>query len=190
MFEPRLRLYLLAFALVTAASACSPPATETATADRASSDAAPGSPGAVTVRYWITGCSVSDDFWRLRKSTTVICDDRGRSLEGSRGTLTWADYLAAEEIDTLVVEGESLETIRFTLWWSVDDSFTPDRSLAAVQPVSRDAASRHVRFDLATAPRWRGRIRRFQLTWEGTPSPAARVRSAWATKGDARRGTR
>jgi hypothetical protein len=182
MLELRLRLYLVVFTLVTGVLACSRPATRTAIADRASSDVAPGSAGAVTVRYWITGCSVSDDFWRLRKSTTVICDARGRSLEGSQGALVWADYLAAEEIDTLVVEGESLETIRFALWWAADDSFAPSRSMAAAEPVTSESGSRQIRFELAGAPQWRGRIRRFRLTWEGTPSPSTRVLAAWGTR--------
>jgi hypothetical protein len=180
--EPRLRLYILAFAIVSGGMACSQPAAEAPTADRASRDAAPGSSDAITVRYWITGCSVSDDFWRLRKSSTVTCDARGRSLSGTQGTLVWADYLEAEEIDTLVVEGESLETIRFELWWAADDSFTPTRSAAPVQSASATSSSRQVRFDLARAPEWQGRIRRFRLTWEGTPSPTTRVLSAWGTK--------
>jgi hypothetical protein len=138
----------------------------------------------------------------------VTCDARGRALEGTEGTLVWPDYLSASELDSLVVEGDGLEPLRFVLWWSDDDSFTPERSLAsaaqdwslaavarngALEPAARDepAAADYrlgdrgaevVRFDLSRAPEWQGRVRRFRLAWSGTPPPDGRILGAWAMK--------
>lgn len=164
------------------------------------------------MRYWVAGCSVSEDLWRYRKeSATVACDPRGRALEGTQGVLVWPDYLAASELDTLIVEGEGLDEIQFELWWSADDSFTPDRSIGPVrsvepvhpgQPVrpivpvrpdqparpiepvpfdlrNGEASAHAVRFELAGAPGWEGPIRRFRLTWGGTPSERTRIACAW-----------
>ena len=138
----------------------------------------------LTVRYWSAGCSVSDDLWRYRKeSTTVTCDARGRALEGTQGTLVWPDYVTASEIDTLVVEGAGLEALQLALWWSDDDSFKPDRSLApSPSDRARGTPTQVVRFDLSASPEWRGRVRRFQLTWNGAPARDTRILGAWATK--------
>ena len=136
----------------------------------------------VTVRYWAAGCSVSEDLWRWRReSKTVTCDGIGRYLPGDSGTLVWPDYIAATEIDTLTVEGEDLAPLRFELSWSADDSFSPERSIVPVEPAGPRSPTA-VRFELNGSPEWQGRVRRFRLTWTGTPSHATRVIGAWGTK--------
>ena len=132
----------------------------------------------LVVRYWVAGCSVSEDLWRYRKSSTVTCDERGRFLQTAHGSLTWPGYVTAGEMDTLIVEGEDLDGLRFELAWSADDTFPPGRS---ARPVTDGASSRAIRFDLRAAPEWQGRVRRFRLTWSGAPSRAARVLGARGT---------
>ena len=82
------------------------------------------------MRYWVAGCSAPDDLWKYRKgSSTVTCDARGRWLESAHGALVWPDYLDAGDVDMIIVEGDALESLRFELAWSVDDDFTPARSV-------------------------------------------------------------
>jgi hypothetical protein len=100
-------------------------------------------------------------------------------LEGPQGALVWPDYLEADDVDTLTVEGEGLEGLRFELWWSRDGSFSPERSIA---PAGEPADPRAVRFDMASAPQWSGSIRRFRLTWSGATSRSSRVLRAWGAK--------
>jgi hypothetical protein len=133
----------------------------------------------VTVRYWVAGCSVGEDLWRYRKgSSTVTCDARGRALGATAGELVWPDYLDARDLDTVIVEGDGLERLRFELWWSIDDTFSRDRSVAAVA----DGISSERRFELREAPAWSGLVRRFRLTWSGEPSSSSRVVAAWGRK--------
>lgn len=133
-----------------------------------------------TTRYWVAGCSAPDDLWRYRKgSSTVTCDARGRWLESAHGVLVWPDYLDAADVDTIIVEGDALESLRFELSWSADDDFAPSRS---VTPDGDAANSREVRFTLRGAPEWRGLIRRFRLTWRGQPSRSSRIVAAWGRK--------
>jgi hypothetical protein len=172
--------------------ACSPSPFRADSAERSESrGAAPAPHDVITVRYWVAGCSVSEDLWRYRReSKTVTCDARGRTLEGGQGALVWPDYVAADEIDTVIVEGEGLDRLELALWWSADDTFTPRRSVAAAGVGSSGstpgstagAGSRAVRFELAGSPEWKGRVRRFQLTWTGRPSPASRIFGARGTQ--------
>ena len=190
--DRRLRRSPAALALASLVLACSPAPSggDPPGSVAASSPRAPPAPGpepqpSVTVRYWVAGCSVSEDLWRYRKeSSTVTCDARGRYLTGESGALVWPDYLEASEIDALTVEGEGLEGLRFELAWSADDAFAPGRSLDPVEPIDDGSRAREVRFELAAAPAWQGRIRRFRLTWSGAPSPGSRIFAAWATRGD------
>jgi len=142
--------------------------------------AGPGeTPGnGVTVRYWVAGCSVAEDLWKYRKSSTIFCDERGRFLESAHGVMAWPEYLMASEIDTLVVSGVGLAPLRFQLEWSTDDTFAPERSLMQVDP-PKDG---EVRFVLAGAPEWRGLIRRFRLTWTGEPPRDSRIVAAWGRR--------
>ena len=133
---------------------------------------------AVTVRYWVAGCSVAEDLWKYRKSSTIFCDERGRTLESAHGVLAWPEYLMANEIDTLVVQGVGLAPLRFQLEWSTDDTFAPERSLKQVDP-PQDG---EVRFVLTGAPEWRGLIRRFRLTWTGDPPRDSRILAAWGRR--------
>ena len=137
-----------------------------------------GSGDAVTIRYWVAGCSVAEDLLKYRKATTIFCDERGRTLESAHGVMAWPEYLMATEIDTLVVSGVGLASLRFQLEWSSDDTFAPERSLQQVQP----ANDGEVRFVLAGAPEWRGLIRRFRLTWTGEPPHDSRILAAWGRR--------
>ena len=138
-----------------------------------------GSGDAVTVRYWVAGCSVAEDLWKYRKSSTIFCDERGRTLESAHGVMAWPDYLMATEIDTLVVSGVGLAPLRFELEWSIDDTFAPERSVKQQVDASSD---REVRFVLAGTPEWRGLIRRFRLTWTGEPPHDSRILAAWGRR--------
>ena len=138
-----------------------------------------GSGDAVTVRYWVAGCSVAEDLWKYRKSSTIFCDERGRTLESAHGVMAWPDYLMATEIDTLVVSGVGLAPLRFELEWSIDDTFAPERSVKQQVDASSD---REVRFALAGTPEWRGLIRRFRLTLTGQPPHDRRILAAWGRR--------
>jgi hypothetical protein len=132
-----------------------------------------------TTRYWVAGCSAPDDLWKYRKgSSTVTCDPRGRTLASTNGMLVWPDYLIASDVDTVILEGEGLESLSFELAWSIDDDFAPSRS---VPQVARDGAG-DVRFALSEAPEWRGLVRRFRLTWSGDPPRGSRIVAAWGKK--------
>ena len=132
----------------------------------------------VTIRYWVAGCSVAEDLWKYRKSSTIFCDERGRTLESAHGVMAWPEYVMANEIDTLVIQGVGLAPLRFQLEWSTDDTFAPERSLQQADPV-KDG---EVRFELASAPAWRGLIRRFRLTWTGEPPHDSRILAAWGRR--------
>jgi hypothetical protein len=134
--------------------------------------------GGVTIRYWVAGCSVAEDLWRHRKSSTIFCDERGRTLESAHGVMAWPEYVMASEIDTLIVKGIGLEPLRFRLEWSTDDTFAPERSVQQVETV-KDG---EVRFVLAGAPEWRGLIRRFRLTWTGDAPHDSRILAAWGRR--------
>jgi len=167
------------FAVLLAAAAgwlaCSPAdgaaAQATHGGDHGASDA-----GLITVRYWVAGCSVAEDLWKYRKSSTITCDARGRTLASAHGVMRWPDYLAASDIDTVIVEGEGLDGLRFELEWSGDDTFDSGRSIEAT------AGASAVSFALGDAPEWRGTIRRFRLTWRGEPSPGSRIVAAWGRR--------
>jgi hypothetical protein len=214
MKNPSPAPFVLIFALVCGAQGCLPPSAPEGSAAPTGKEqpgagaradeptrGASESPNNVTVRYWLAGCSVSDDLWRFRKSSTVTCDARGRSLEGEEGVLVWTDYLGTEEMDTLVVEGEGLDTLQLELsWWA--DHHDADEPIVGMVPgsvrtgsvgsgsvgsgsgasdSSAGGASSEVRFELAGVPEWDGLVRRFQLTWSGTPSPSSRILAAWGT---------
>ena len=132
----------------------------------------------VTVRYWVAGCSVAEDLWKYRKSSTIFCDERGRTLASAHGVMAWPDYLMATEIDSIVISGEGLAPLDFALEWSIDDSFAPERSVKQLETSS----DREVRFVLAGLPEWRGLIRRFRLTWIGQPPTPSRIVAAWARR--------
>jgi hypothetical protein len=179
---------LLALALASCAwSACSPPSRLAAKEPPAivpppgESAAASGKNEAqwTTTRYWVAGCSAPDDLWKYRKgSSTVTCDPRGRTLASTNGMLVWPDYLIATDVDTVILEGEGLESLRFLLAWSTDDDFAPSRSV----PQVASAATTEIRFVLSEAPEWRGLVRRFRLTWSGDPPHGSRIVAAWGKK--------
>jgi hypothetical protein len=144
-------------------------------------DAATSSQEWITTRVWVAGCSAPDDLWKYRKgSSTVICDPRGRTLASTTGKLVWADYLKATDVDTVILEGEGLESLRFELSWSGDDTFT---AASSVEQARDRPDSPGVRFTLKGAPGWQGLVRRFRLTWEGEPSGTSRIVAAWGKKG-------
>jgi hypothetical protein len=126
----------------------------------------------------VAGCSAPEDLWKYRRSSTVFCDARGRTLASAAGVLRWPDYLDAGDLDAIVVEGEELAGLDFSLAWSIDDAFAP----SSVVPQARSSSATAVRFELAGAPDWRGTIRRFRLTWKGQPSHGSHVVAAWGTK--------
>jgi hypothetical protein len=144
-------------------------------------DAAAASPQWVTTRVWVAGCSAPDDLWKYRKgSSTVTCDPRGRTLASTTGKLVWPDYLNASDVDTIILEGDGLETLRFELAWSQDDTFAPQNSVRqAIDPADSSA----IRFTLKGVPGWQGLVRRFRLTWRGEPSHTSRIVAAWGKKG-------
>ena len=127
------------------------------------------------VHYWIAGCNVGEDLWKYRHdSTTVWCDERGRSFEGSQGQFDWPVYVAASEIDELILEGERLDSVELRFWWGQDESFELDRSVA-----SAASSPNEVRFALAAVPAWVGekeRLLRLRLTWSGGPAPLSRLK--------------
>jgi hypothetical protein len=135
----------------------------------------------ITTRVWVAGCSAPDDLWKYRKgSSTVTCDPRGRTLASTSGKLVWPDYLLATDVDTVILDGEGLESLRFELAWSTDDTFTTAKS---VEQASDRPDSPGVRFRLKGEPGWQGLVRRFRLTWRGEPSPTSRIVAAWGKKG-------
>jgi hypothetical protein len=140
------------------------------------------SPGWITTRVWVGGCSAPDDLWKYRKgSSTVTCDPRGRTLASTSGKLVWNDYLQATDVDTVILEGEGLESLRFELAWSTDDTFNAENSVdQTLLPGWSE-----VRFDLKGVGGWQGLVRRFRLTWSGEPSPSSRIVAAWGKKGTA-----
>ena len=103
----------------------------------------------------------------------------GRSLESANGALVWPDYLDAGDVDMIVLEGDALDSLRFELAWSVNDDFTPARS---IEQDDGAANPREVRFTLRGAPEWSGLVRRFRLTWRGEPSHASRIVAAWGKR--------
>jgi hypothetical protein len=184
------RLGRLSLALALAScgwSACSPPS-RLAAKEPPSIVPPPGGSAAAsgkneaqwtTTRYWVAGCSAPDDLWKYRKgSSTVTCDPRGRTLASTNGKLVWADYLIATDVDTLLLEGEGLESLRFELSWSTDDDFAPSRTVS--QALATGATE--IRFVLSKAPEWRGLVRRFRLTWSGDPPAGSRIVAAWGKK--------
>jgi hypothetical protein len=92
----------------------------------------------------------------------------------------WPDYLNATDVVTVLLEGEGLESLRFQLAWSTDDTFTTVNSVEQANDLSD---SPEVRFELRGAPGWQGLVRRFRLTWTGEPSPTSRIVAAWGKKG-------
>ena len=119
------------------------------------------------VHRWIAGCGTGDDLWRWRDSTTVLCDEGGTRLEGTHGSFEWPVDLSAAQIDESIVLGKGLDDLSFQFWWTApDEPFTADQSAMAVE-----ADAETIRFELADRPEWRGRLRRFRLSWTGTTSP-------------------
>jgi hypothetical protein len=138
-----------------------------------------GAAESLVVRTWVTACSSGDDMWPFRHSTTIVCEEEGEYLEGAEGSFDWPVNHPASEIDTLVVEGEALDSVRFRFWWAaVDEDLDPARF---ADPVAERSSSEEVVFDLAR-PDWHGDMRQLRLTWVGTPTPSTRVTGARAQK--------
>ena len=126
------------------------------------------------VHYWVAGCNVGEDLWKFREhSTTVWCDPRGRELVGEEGRFDWPVYLAPREINALVLEGEGLDSVEWTFWWGLDESFDPSRSIGAAS-----VGPERVRIELDGAPTWhsvREHLLRLRLTWRGSPAAGSRL---------------
>ncbi|MCZ6508754.1 MAG: hypothetical protein O7A04_12010 [Acidobacteria bacterium] len=95
-----------------------------------------------------------------------MCDEGGTRLKGTQGSFEWPVDLSAAQIDESIVLGKGLDDLSFQFWWSApDEPFSVDRSVMAVE-----AGAETVRFELSDRPEWRGPLRRFRLSWTGTPS--------------------